>query len=277
MKRNPGSPANLSLAHVSFSYGRQAILSDIQLEIPKGQFVSILGPSGCGKSTLLRLVSGLEQPSQGIISWEGIAITRPGLEIGVVFQDYSLFPWLTISGNLVLALKKAFPEKNKKQLRALAQDYLELVGLGNSATRYPFELSGGMRQRAAIARALSIGSPNLLLDEPFGALDPVNRTHLQDLLLTLSTHAEVRKTILFVTHDIEEAVYLSDRIIMLGANPGHIIADIPVPFARPRERHQLFASPQYRDLVDQASALFRQDLLRQLDQNETVIQEGSHI
>lgn len=175
---NHSSTQGLEIDNVSFAYEGQPTLADITLTLPVGEFVSLLGPSGCGKSTLLKLLAGLLSPAQGQLSWQGRKIDGPALERGVVFQDYSLFPWMTLEENLSLALAKAHPETERKWRRQLTAEYLELVGLADASGKYPFELSGGMQQRGAIARALAVGSPVLLMDEPFGALDPINRTRL---------------------------------------------------------------------------------------------------
>ena len=199
--------------NLGFSYDGKAILKDINLKINQGEFVCLLGES------LLNLFAGLTKPNEGRISWNGKEIEKPSAERSVVFQDYSLFPWLTLLQNVTLAIKKTKKVKSG-DAKHLAEEYLNLVGLSRSLNKYPFELSGGMRQRGAIARALSVGADALLLDEPFGALDPVNRASLQDLVLELCRGVKDRPiTTLFVTHDIREAVYLGSRIIVLGSTP----------------------------------------------------------
>jgi NitT/TauT family transport system ATP-binding protein len=233
---------------VSFGYDGVPILDEFHLTVREGEFLCLLGPSGSGKSTLLRLLAGLENPRRGAIRWWDRPIADPGIDRGVVFQDYSLFPWLSVADNVALAIAKAHPALNKARRRALARDYLAQVGLAEAADKYPLELSGGMRQRGAIARALALGSPILLMDEPFGALDALNRARLQDLLLTVWQSTVPRKTILFVTHDIDEALYLGDRVAVLGAAPGRVIASCAVGFDRPRDRRGLFASPIFHQL-----------------------------
>lgn len=256
--------SGLSLSEVHFSYAETPILSGIDLDIPTGQFVSLLGASGSGKSTLLRLIAGLQQTSSGHLLWNGETIESPGLERGVVFQDYALFPWMSVVDNIAVAIGKARPKTGKAARREEAQDYLRKVGLESAIGKYPFELSGGMRQRAAIARALAIGSPLLLMDEPFGALDPVNRARLQDLLLEVWEAASPRKTIIFVTHDVDEALYLGDRVVVLGSSPGRIIADLPVEFARHRDRRALFESDAFHALRERVAETIAEDTLRQL-------------
>lgn len=242
------NPAALTLDAVSFAYDGVPILDNIRLTVREGEFLCLLGPSGSGKSTLLRLLAGLESPQRGAIRWWDRPIAGPGIDRGVVFQDYSLFPWLSVADNVALAIAKAHPALVPARRRALARDYLAQVGLAEAADKYPLELSGGMRQRGAIARALALGSPILLMDEPFGALDALNRARLQDLLLTVWQSTVPRKTILFVTHDIDEALYLGDRVAVLGAAPGRVIASCAVGFDRPRDRRGLFASPIFHQL-----------------------------
>jgi NitT/TauT family transport system ATP-binding protein len=260
----------LDITGVSFAYENQPTLADINLALPVGEFVSLLGPSGCGKSTLLKLLAGLLAPDRGELAWQGRPITGPALERGVVFQDYSLFPWMTLEANLTLAIAKAHPATERKWRRQLVAEYLELVGLADAADKYPFELSGGMQQRGAIARALAIGSPVLLMDEPFGALDPINRAKLQDLLLTVWSSTSPKKSVIFVTHDIDEALYLSDRVVMLGASPGRVISELTVPFARPRQRRDLHHSREFQDLRREIDERFQQDVFARIEENSVV-------
>ncbi|MBW7901735.1 MAG: ABC transporter ATP-binding protein [Rhodocyclaceae bacterium] len=254
----------LSLSGVDFAYDAAPILSGIDLEIPSGQFVSLLGASGSGKSTLLRLIAGLQRTSRGHLLWNGEAIDGPSLERGVVFQDYALFPWLSVVDNVAVAVGKARPKSGKAERREEAVARLKQVGLESAVGKYPFELSGGMRQRGAIARALALGSPLLLLDEPFGALDPVNRARLQDLLLAVWESATPKKTIVFVTHDVDEALYLGDRVVILGSTPGRVIADLPVDFPRHRERRALLESRPFHELRERVAETLAEDTLRQL-------------
>lgn len=254
----------LTLEGVDFSYDASQILAGIDLSIPAGQFVTLLGASGSGKSTLLRLVAGLQFPQKGKLAWAGKPIAGPGLDRGVVFQDYALFPWLSVVDNIAIAIGKARPETRKAERRAEAAVYLKKVGLEAAIGKYPFELSGGMRQRAAIARALALGSPLLLMDEPFGALDPVNRARLQDLLLEIWEAATPKKTIVFVTHDVDEALYLGDRVVILGSTPGRVIADLEVGFPRHRDRRVLFGSDAFHELRESIAETLAADTLRQL-------------
>nr|WP_315259937.1 ABC transporter ATP-binding protein [uncultured Duganella sp.] len=206
-------------------------LKDINLEIPQGQFVCLLGPSGCGKSTLLNAVAGFAPPSSGSISADGKLVTAPGPERGMVFQEYALFPWMTVADNVAFGLQiKGQP---KAQIGAKVDQLLTMLSLQDFRNRYPKDLSGGMRQRVAIARVLALDSPIMLMDEPFGALDALTRRNLQDELLRL--WAELKKTIIFVTHSIEEAIYLADRIVVMTYRPGTVKRDILVDLPRLRD------------------------------------------
>ena len=262
--------SSLKVDSLRFAYNGTPVLLDINLAIAEGEFVCLLGPSGCGKTTLLRLLAGLETASSGNLSLKGEPITGPSLERGVVFQDYSLFPWMSLVNNIALALAKAHPETDKKWRLNLAEEFLEMVGLANAARKHPFELSGGMQQRGAIARTLALGSPVLLMDEPFGALDPVNRAKLQDLVLDVWSNANLKKTVVFVTHDIEEAIYLADRIVMLGSSPGRIIQELRVPFVRPRLRRTVTSSPEFQTLQEQIAERFRQDTLQRIEAESVI-------
>jgi NitT/TauT family transport system ATP-binding protein len=197
-------------------------------------------------------------------------VTGPGIDRGVVFQDYSLFPWMTLTENVVLAIGKAHPQLERKERRELAEEYLELVGLADAHAKYPQELSGGMCQRGAIARALAMGAPVLLMDEPFGALDPVNRTRLQDLLLEVWNSSRPARTIVFVTHDVDEAILLADRVVVLGACPGRIIADLDVPIPRPRPRRQTYLRPEFQSLRKAVTEYLQGDMLQRLSAADTM-------
>jgi NitT/TauT family transport system ATP-binding protein len=179
----------------------------------------------------------------------------------MVFQDYSLYPWMTLAENIGLALERSDPALTKTGRRDRAAEYLAAVGLAGTARKYPFELSGGMQQRAAIARTLALSSSALLMDEPFGALDPVTRARLQDLLMAIWKDAVPRRTVVFVTHDVEEALYLGDRVVVLGSAPGRVIGELAVPFPRPRQRRALFASREFHQLSDAISDHYHADVL----------------
>lgn len=262
---NPGAGTGISLENVSFSYGEKSVLRNINLRIKNGEFVSLLGASGSGKTTLLRIIAGLEKPSAGTVTDSGRAVTAPSLQRSFVFQNYSLFPWFSLRENIALAIKKAHPELNRARRLVLARKHLELVGLADAVKKYPFELSGGMQQRGAIARALALGAPVLLMDEPFGALDPVNRSRLQDLLLSVWRNTESeRKTVVFVTHDVDEAILLSDRVVMLGSSPAGIIDEIQIDLPRPRSRRILTESNEFRHLREHIQNRFRAEVSRAL-------------
>jgi NitT/TauT family transport system ATP-binding protein len=260
---------------VVFAYHGVKVLEDIDLTIEEGEFVCLLGPSGCGKTTLLRLLAGLETADSGDLFWKGQRIVGPSLERGVVFQDYSLFPWMTLVQNISLALSKSHPEMSARWRLNLADEYLEMVGLAGAGRKYPSTLSGGMQQRGAIARTLALGSPVLLMDEPFGALDPVNRAKLQEVVL--SVWAQPRKTVVFVTHDVEEAIYLADRVVILGSSPGRVLEELPVPFARPRLRRTIVSSPEFIALREQIAEIFQQDVIRRIESESVLSGSGEGI
>ncbi|OGA23561.1 MAG: nitrate ABC transporter ATP-binding protein [Betaproteobacteria bacterium RIFCSPLOWO2_02_FULL_65_24] len=220
-------------------------LDDIDLAIDQGEFVSLIGHSGCGKSTLLNLVAGLIKPSSGAMILAGREIAGPGPDRGVVFQNHSLLPWLTCFDNVYLAVERVFGEREvRAALRDRARRALELVHLGDAEIKFPNEISGGMKQRVGIARALSMEPKMLLLDEPFGALDALTRAHLQDELLRIV--AATGSTVLMVTHDVDEAVLLSDRVVMLTNGPAAGIGEIlAIDLPRPRERLALASHPRY--------------------------------
>ena len=216
-----------------FATGEKEVvaLKDINLEIPEGQFVCLLGPSGCGKSTLLNAVAGFSLPTSGTITTDGKVVTAPGPDRGMVFQEYALFPWMTVEQNIGFGLEiKNMP---KAEIAQRVASLLGTLGLTDFRSRFPKDLSGGMRQRVAIARVLALDSPILLMDEPFGALDALTRRNLQDELLRI--WSELKKTILFVTHSIEEAIYLADRIVVMTYRPGTVKRDIIVDLPRLRD------------------------------------------
>ena len=231
---------------ISFAYdGDKLILKDIGMTVESWEFVCLLGQSGCGKSTFLRLLAGLERPGSGEIMLDGNTITGAGLDRGVVFQDYGLFPWMTAGENIMLALEQRFPKEKREKLKTIAIENIRRVGLDESVyDKLPKELSGGMKQRCAIARAFSIDPPVLLMDEPFGALDAVTRARLQDLVLTLWSQTEPKKTVFFVTHDVDEALLLASRIFVLGQSPSHIIYECSIPAERRPTRETQFEDPE---------------------------------
>jgi NitT/TauT family transport system ATP-binding protein len=206
-------------------------LKDINLQIPQGQFVCLLGPSGCGKSTLLNAIAGFSLPSSGEITADGQLITGPGPERGMVFQEYALFPWMTVEKNIAFGLE--VKGMAKAEIDARVSQLLQMLSLSDFRNRFPKDLSGGMRQRVAIARVLALDSPIMLMDEPFGALDALTRRNLQDELLRI--WAELKKTIIFVTHSIEEAIYMADRIVVMTYRPGTVKRDLMVELPRLRD------------------------------------------
>jgi NitT/TauT family transport system ATP-binding protein len=215
----------VTLEDVRFAYGAAPILDGIEMDVEAGSFVCLLGQSGCGKSTLLRLLGGLEKPQFGRLLVEGRPVTGPGLDRGMVFQDYGLFPWMSAGENIAIALKQKYTTMTASERKAVAIERLAEVELDASCYgKLPKELSGGMRQRCAIARAFGIDPPILLMDEPFAALDAVTRARLQDLVLDLwQKERHRRKTIFFVTHDVDEALLLATDIYILGQSPSRII------------------------------------------------------
>ena len=226
-------------------------LEDINLEIEDGEFLCLVGHSGCGKSTTLSLIAGLEVPTKGQILIDGKPITSPGPDRSIVFQNYSLFPWQTAVKNVKFAIRQTNKSVPKEEVDTKARQLLEQVGVGDAADRYPFQLSGGMRQRVAIARALAIDAPIMLLDEPFGALDPMIRRRLQEMLLDL-WKGSCCKTAVFVTHDIDEALILADRIVFM--EPKHIIKTFTLPKERSRNVDEL--DPETKAIKDEVLELF---------------------
>ncbi len=259
----------VDIHNISFSYnnGFKRVLENINLHINEGEFVCILGQSGCGKSTLVRLIAGLEKCSSGKITVDGKVIEGAGLERGVVFQDYGLFPWMTAGGNIVLALKKKFPGLSKAELRNRTVELLKSVGLDESVyQKYPRELSGGMKQRCAIAIAFGIDPPILLMDEPFGALDAVTRSMLQDMVSELWREQAQRKTIFFVTHDVDEALLLANRIIVLGQSPSSVICDMSIPEDKMTSRDRYFEDTEMMKLRNDLIRYIHADIRRHLQE-----------
>lgn len=228
---------------VDFSYEEgHPVLSGIDLAVEPGEFVCLLGHSGCGKSTLLRLIAGLEAPSAGTIEIDRVPVRGAGLDRGVVFQDYGLYPWMSAGRNITLALEQSAPHLSRAERKERALEMLEGVGLAPDVfPKLPKELSGGMQQRCAIAQALAIDPPVLLMDEPFGALDAITRAKLQDLVRALWEGEGERKTIFFVTHDVDEAMLLGSRIVVLGQLPSSVIYDCRIGDDARSTRQSLFA------------------------------------
>ena len=237
-------PVVLAVQCLRKAYGyeshQQAVFENISLEIHRREFVCIIGPSGCGKSTLIRIVAGLEEATAGEMLLDGKPVSGPGPDRGMVFQGYTLFPWRTVKQNVMFGLE--MQGKSSAEAEGTAREWLEMVGLSPFEEAYPHELSGGMKQRVAIARALANEPRILIMDEPFGALDALTRARMQAYLLQIWKKVDV--TILFITHDLEEAVYLSDRILVLGGSPGGIREFIENPVPRPRTPQQ-FLTPEF--------------------------------
>jgi NitT/TauT family transport system ATP-binding protein len=256
--------STIDVENLSFAYpGTDTlILSDVNMHVNEGDFVCLLGQSGCGKSTFLRLLAGLEAPTGGTISVGGEAIEGTSLNRSVVFQDYGLFPWMSAGENIVLALQQRFPDKSKGECRQIAKDALAEVGLPEEVFgKYPKELSGGMKQRCAIARSFSMNPPILLMDEPFGALDAVTRARLQDMVQALWSHEEHKKTVFFVTHDVEEALLLATRICVFGQSPSHIIFEKEIPLESKPNRHDMYESRFIMDLRNELVGYINQDVM----------------
>ncbi|PKM34409.1 MAG: nitrate ABC transporter ATP-binding protein [Gammaproteobacteria bacterium HGW-Gammaproteobacteria-12] len=231
--------------HFDTKKGRFQALADVNLSIARGEFVALIGHSGCGKSTVLNLIAGLLDANEGGLICNGREIDGPGPERAVVFQNHSLLPWMTCFGNVHLAVEKVFgARENKAQLKARTEQALNMVGLSHAMHKHPNEISGGMKQRVGIARALAMEPKVLLMDEPFGALDALTRAHLQDELLRIV--GQTQSTVVMVTHDVDEAVLLSDRIVMMTNGPAATVGEIlAVDLPRPRDRLVLANDPQY--------------------------------
>ncbi len=247
-----------------YGSGRKAmrVLDGIDLTIDEGEFVAIVGPSGCGKSTFLHIAGGFVHASEGSLRFDGAPITKPGPDRGVVFQDYSLYPWRTVIGNIVWGLEaQGVPRAERLQI---AERFMEMVGLTAFRNHYPNELSGGMKQRVALARTLTYDPKLLLMDEPFGALDVQTRELMQEELQRI--WEATRKTVLFVTHDIDEAVYLSDRVLVFTARPGRIKETISIELPRPRAI-EIKRTPEYAAYRNRIWDLLRQEVLQAAEQN----------
>jgi NitT/TauT family transport system ATP-binding protein len=216
---------------LGISYGDLVALRDIELSVSEGEFVCLLGPSGCGKSTLLNAVAGFVQPTVGTVRVQGKPVTAPGPDRAMVFQEYALFPWMTVEANVAFGLQ--IRKEPKARIEAIVSALLRKLSLWDFRERFPKELSGGMRQRVAIARALALDAPTLLFDEPFGALDALTRRSLQEELLRI--WSELRKTALFVTHSIDESIHLADRVVVMTYRPGTVKLIVPIDLPRPRD------------------------------------------
>jgi NitT/TauT family transport system ATP-binding protein len=221
------------------------VLDDVSFDIRNGEFVSIIGPSGCGKTTMMNIVGGFVEPTQGRVLLDGKPVRGPGPDRGVIFQEYGVFPWLTVRDNIAFGMRLRANRKRSEDIAAVCERYMQLMGLSDFANAYPKTLSGGMRQRLAIARAYAVRPEFLLMDEPFGALDAQTRSNMQNLLLqVLETE---RKTVMLITHSVEEAIYLASKIVMVTARPARVREIIEVPFAYPRDE-RLHERPEFGEL-----------------------------
>jgi NitT/TauT family transport system ATP-binding protein len=257
----------LEIQHVSKTFGRlgQPVLDDFSLTSAEGEFVSLIGPSGCGKTTLLRIVAGLLPATSGSVAVAGVPSVGPSRDKAVVFQHFNLFPWRTTLANAAYGLEIQKVPKAEREERTMR--WLRMLGLEKYASHYPGEISGGMRQRVGIARALAIEPKLLLMDEPFGALDALTREHLQGELQRIAEQTSL--TILFVTHSIDEAVYLSDRIVVMGTHPGRIIREFGVDLRRPRYDYNFRAEPQYAEIRGEIWSLLEHELSEDEERSDT--------
>lgn len=257
----------IKVENLEFAYENNSkkILEGLNLSVDFGEFVCILGKSGCGKSTLLRLLSGLESPTRGSIKLKEKEIMDAGLDRAVVFQDYGLFPWFSAGDNISLALKQKYPQKTKSEIKKMAIKALNSVGLeADIYGKLPKELSGGMQQRCAIAQAFSLDSEVLLMDEPFGAIDAVTRSNLQELIINLYNKSLEKKTVFFVTHDVDEAILLANRIIVLGQSPSKIIFDMKLDKSTIMTRENQFNDKKMIELRNLLIKKINEDISKKL-------------
>jgi NitT/TauT family transport system ATP-binding protein len=257
----------VEIEHVAVTFGAGAdahqAVATTSLSIAPGEFVCLLGPSGCGKSTLLNCVAGYVAPTAGAVRVDGEPVTKPGPARGMVFQQYSLLPWMTVAQNIAFGPRMS--GKSRQEASSIANTFLNMVGLRAFGDRYPAELSGGMQQRVGIARALANYPDVLLMDEPFGALDAQTRLMMQENLLGI--WREFGTTVLFVTHDVDEAIFLADRVLVMSAAPGRIIADIPVTLPRPRTA-DMATDPEFTRLKRDCLSHIRAESLRAFQEQD---------
>jgi len=247
--------------------GPMRVVDGVNLDVRQGEFVSIIGPSGCGKTTLMNMVGGFVKPTRGVVLLDNSPVVGPGPDRGVIFQEYGVFPWLTVRGNVEFGLRLAANGKHAPRRDAIVDRYLSLMGLADFADHFPKHLSGGMRQRLALARAYAVQPEFLLMDEPFGALDAQTRTAMQDLLLhVLATEG---KTVLLITHSVDEAIYLSSRIVVVTARPARVRTIIDVPFAYPRHE-SIHEDYRFAELRAQIRALVMEEYEAQAKQTAPV-------
>jgi len=242
---------NLVKSYPSADGSQFVILDGINLTINEDEFISVIGHSGCGKSTLIKIVAGLEKPTSGSVRLDGKEIRKPGAERMMVFQQYSLLPWLTVRENIRLAVDEVLKKATRAEKISIVNEHLAMVNLTAAADKYPDEISGGMKQRVGIARALAIRPKMLLMDEPFGALDALTRSKLQQQVLNIWEHN--RQAVMMITHDVDEAIYMSDRIVLMTNGPAATIGEIlEVPFSHPRDRSAMRNSKDYYEIRNHA-------------------------
>lgn len=262
IQKHPVSQGQVVIEHVTVEFGGAVVaVNDASLDIRPGEFVCLLGPSGCGKSTLMNCVAGFVKPAKGTVTVDGVPVKKPGADRGMVFQQHSLFPWKTVKDNI--AFGPLMAKQGKSEAYRMARTLLSMVGLSAYENSYPSVLSGGMKQRVGIARALANYPKVLLMDEPFGALDAQTRAMMQENLLQI--WGEFGITVIFVTHDIDEAVFLADRIIVMSASPGRLIADIRVELPRPRAP-EVVSEPHYIACKRRCIDLIRAESIRSFAQ-----------
>lgn len=258
LQKNAINKGHIVIDDVTVDFGNAVVaVKNASLDIKPGEFVCLLGPSGCGKSTLMNTVAGFIKPTSGLVTVDDVPIETPGLDRGMVFQQHSLFPWKTVCDNV--AFGPLMANKGKDEARSIARTFIEMVGLSSYVNSYPGMLSGGMKQRVGIARALANYPNVLLMDEPFGALDAQTRTMMQENLLQI--WGEFGITVIFVTHDIDEAVFLADRVVVMSASPGKLIADIKVDLVRPRKA-SMITSREYIETKKECMELIRAESMR---------------
>ncbi len=258
------------IKNLTFAYAGsdKVILNGLNMDVNEGDFVCILGQSGCGKSTFLRLLGGLEKPTDGEITVDGKPVKGAGLDRSIVFQDYGLFPWMTVGENMLLALQQRYKDKKKSELVEIARDMLGQVGLADDTYgKYPKALSGGMKQRCAIARSFSIDPPILLMDEPFGALDAVTRSRLQKMVYELWQKEEIRKTVFFITHDIDEALILGTKIYVLGQAPSRILYQCEISPEKRPTGEAIYSNPEIIKIRHHLMQCINNDIAEQMEGN----------
>ncbi len=272
MSEAAGAPVRIRFEHVGVDFdtaaGPMRVVDDVSLDIANGEFVSIIGPSGCGKTTLMNIIGGFVEPTRGQVLLDGSAVRGPGPDRGVIFQEYGVFPWLTVRGNIEFGLKLAASKTPAAERDEICRRYMALMGLADFADHHPKHLSGGMRQRLALARAYAVKPQFLLMDEPFGALDAQTRTAMQDLLLHV-LDAE-GKTVLLITHSVDEAIYLSSRIVVVTARPARVRTIVEVPFGYPRSA-AVQVDPRFAALRAQIRALVMEEYEAQARQAVRVV------